>query len=101
VEIRTVEGGTRVRIRDDGRGLPQGFGAAPHPGHMGLMIMEERARLAGGWWRISAPSSGGTAVEFWVPGLDRRPLLPESMGHASHSPGVRGGQPATAGLEHG
>ena len=69
VELRTVSGGTEVRVRDDGRGLPAGFSSAPSPGHLGLTVMEERARLAGGWWRISRLVGAGTAVEFWVPGL--------------------------------
>jgi len=69
VELRTVSGGTRVRVSDDGRGLPLDFGSVPLPGHLGLATMDERARLAGGWWLISPAGGGGTAVEFWVPGL--------------------------------
>jgi signal transduction histidine kinase/EAL domain-containing protein (putative c-di-GMP-specific phosphodiesterase class I) len=69
VEIRTAEDGTWVRIRDDGRGFSPPDASAAPTGHMGLRVMEERARLAGGWWRIDRVAHGGTAVEFWVPGL--------------------------------
>ena len=69
VELTTVSGGTQVRVCDDGRGLPPGFSSAPSRGHLGLTTMEERARLAGGRWRISPAEGTGTAVEFWVPGL--------------------------------
>ena len=69
LELTTVSGGTQVLLRDDGRGLPSGFSSQSPSGHLGLTAMEERARLAGGWWRISGADEGGTAVEFWVPGL--------------------------------
>lgn len=72
VTVRTIAGGTRVTIIDNGRRLP-GLGSVPLPGHMGLTVMAERARLAGGWWRISNAASGGTAVEFWLPGLSCSP----------------------------
>jgi signal transduction histidine kinase len=29
--------------------------------------MQERARLAGGWWKIASAPGEGTTVEFWVP----------------------------------
>ncbi len=76
VDVANAAGGTRVRIRDDGLGLPRGFVAGAQPGRMGLTVMEERARLAGGWWRIATARGGGTAVEFWVPGLAGRPGFP-------------------------
>lgn len=37
------------------------------PGHLGLLAMNERALLAGGWCRISSEPGAGTIVEFWVP----------------------------------
>ena len=89
VELRTVSGGTQVRLRDDGRGLPPGFSSAPPPGHLGLTVMDERARLAGGWWRIARADGGGTAVEFWVPGL----LPPPPTSALDPGPDVRSREP--------
>jgi len=37
------------------------------PGHLGLLALNERALLAGGWCKISAEPGAGTIVEFWVP----------------------------------
>jgi len=71
VDVETVEEGTLVRIRDDGLGVPTSLTPGAAPGHMGLVVMEERARLAGGWWRITGEPGAGTSVEFWVPGLSR------------------------------
>lgn len=80
VDVTTATGGTRVRIRDNGRGLPRDFAAGARPAGMGLTVMEERARLAGGWWRIARARGGGTAVELWVPGLEGRCGLPDQEG---------------------
>jgi signal transduction histidine kinase len=60
--------GVRVRIADDGVGLPAGQSDRSAPGHLGLTAMRERAELAAGWWRIESPPAGGTVVEFWIPG---------------------------------
>jgi signal transduction histidine kinase len=60
--------GVRVRIADDGVGLPPGQSDRSAPGHLGLTAMRERAELAAGWWRIESPPGGGTVVEFWIPG---------------------------------
>jgi signal transduction histidine kinase len=37
------------------------------PGHLGLLAMNERALLAGGWCRIASEPGAGTIIEFWVP----------------------------------
>jgi PAS domain S-box-containing protein len=66
VEAWNEDGGIRVSVRDDGLGFtppPEGG----KPGHLGLLAMRERAELAGGWWRVGRPGSGGTAVELWLP----------------------------------
>lgn len=66
VSLRTEGSGTRVRIRDDGRGFdPERI--APRPGHLGLPDMRERAELAGGWLRVTSAPGAGTVVEFWIP----------------------------------
>ena len=66
VELRTVGGGCRVRIQDDGKGFDVADTDAK-PGHLGLVSMRERAQIAGGWWLVRSPAGGGTAVEFWLP----------------------------------
>jgi signal transduction histidine kinase len=66
--VESSEGGVRVRIRDDGVGLPPGQSDQSAPGHMGLNAMRERAEMAAGWWRIESAPARGTVVEFWVPG---------------------------------
>ncbi|HXZ99591.1 MAG TPA: PAS domain-containing sensor histidine kinase [Candidatus Binatia bacterium] len=79
IELRTGSGGTQVRVRDDGRGLPPTFTSTPPSGHLGLAFMEERARLAGGWWRIGMAPGGGTLVEFWVPGVEDHPTATQPI----------------------
>ena len=57
--------GARLSVRDDGRGFDPASAAVP--GHLGLMTMEERAAMAGGWCRIESTPGAGTAVTAWVP----------------------------------
>jgi PAS domain S-box-containing protein len=83
VDIRLLEGGCLVRITDDGVGFPADD-ALERPGHLGMVAMRERARVAGGWWKAQPAEGGGTMVEFWVP-LDAGPdpLLPARLGAES------------------
>jgi PAS domain S-box-containing protein len=66
VELETVDGGTLVRVADDGVGVPGELTTSP-PGHLGLSAMRERAELVGGWCRVGPREGGGTVVEFWLP----------------------------------
>ncbi len=66
VELRSVGEGFRVRIQDDGKGFNTEH-LDSKPGHLGLVSMRERAQLAGGWWNVTSPATGGTLVEFWLP----------------------------------
>ena len=53
-------------VIDDG----QGFIVSERnhlPGHLGLLALNERALLAGGWCKVSSEPGAGTIVEFWVP----------------------------------
>ena len=66
IALRTRDGGTLVKIADDGRGFsPNGH---QDRGHLGLTAMRERAELLGGWCRVASEPGVGTTVEFWVPG---------------------------------
>jgi PAS domain S-box-containing protein len=64
VHLGNVEGGTLLRVEDDGTGVLAGDGEEPH---YGVSMMRERAELAGGWLRVSARPEGGTIVECWIP----------------------------------
>jgi len=66
VSLKVDDGGVRGIIRDNGRG----FVVAERnrlPGHLGLLALQERALLAGGWNKIESDPGLGTKVEFWVP----------------------------------
>ena len=66
VELLDVEHGYLVRIADDGVGYDPAD-VEDRPGHLGLVLIRERAELAGGWCRIESSPNAGTTVEFWVP----------------------------------
>jgi signal transduction histidine kinase len=68
VALEPLDGGVRVRVRDDGDGFDMDAAAVPRPGHIGLSRMRERAEAAGGWWRAESAPGGGTTGEFFVPG---------------------------------
>jgi signal transduction histidine kinase len=60
--------GYAVRVIDDGVGfVPEELELVP--GHLGLIALQERAALAGGWLRIDSAPGEGTTVEVWVPTL--------------------------------
>jgi signal transduction histidine kinase len=62
------DGGYLIRVRDDGVGMPSGAtDADPRPGHLGLVLMRERAEFAGGWFRLDTAPGSGTTVSVWVP----------------------------------
>ena len=69
VEMRYDEKYFRVRVRDDGKGIPSdvlhGDGGQ---GHYGLHGMRERAKLAGGKLTIWTELDSGTEIELIIPG---------------------------------
>ena len=69
VEIRYDEKYFRVRVRDDGKGIPsdvlRGDG---REGHYGLHGMRERAKLVGGELTIWTELESGTEIELIIPG---------------------------------
>ena len=66
VRLQLQDGGIHGLVTDNGRG----FVVAERdrlPGHLGLLALNERALLAGGWNKISSEPGLGTTVEFWLP----------------------------------
>ena len=78
VELLDVSEGCLARITDDGVGYDPAD-IEDRPGHLGLILMRERAQIAGGWCRVESTPGSGTTVEFWLP-LDSPPDQPET-GH--------------------
>jgi signal transduction histidine kinase len=66
IEVETTEDGTRLRVEDDGVGIPGGSRATG--GRLGLAAMRDRAELVGGTFRAEPRPGGGTIVEVVVPG---------------------------------
>ena len=66
VSLKPDGGGVRLRIVDDGIGLPDRAETA-RAGHLGLVAMRERAEMAGGRVIVSRNADRGTTVECWVP----------------------------------
>ncbi len=69
VTIGARDGGTFLRVADDGVGLPAsqddiGVDAGLH---FGLGSMKARAEQVGGWLRLTSTEGEGTAIEAWVP----------------------------------
>lgn len=65
VRLDQLEGGVEVLIEDDGDGFDASLGS--RPGHIGLIAMEERIRLAGGRFSLESSPGNGTSVRFWLP----------------------------------
>jgi signal transduction histidine kinase len=66
VIVKVDDGGIHGCIVDNGRGFV--VAERDHlPGHLGLLSLNERALLAGGWCTISSEPGKGTKVEFWIP----------------------------------
>jgi two-component system sensor histidine kinase UhpB len=62
VALRHVDGGLRLVVRDDGRGLP-----ARANGGSGIAAMHERALHVGGRLTVSSVAAGGTEVRLDIP----------------------------------
>ncbi|MEM9463797.1 MAG: PAS domain S-box protein [Actinomycetota bacterium] len=61
--IVAVDEGLQITVTDDGRGFTD---VGPRDGHLGLGLIRERARDAGGSSRVDS-SASGTVVVAWVP----------------------------------
>lgn len=66
VDLSRAEDGIRLRIIDDGAGMPEG--AVSRAKSHGLVGMRERMRQIGGMIRFSTdPAKGGTVVDAFIP----------------------------------
>jgi len=66
VSVRATSGAVHGLVVDNGRG----FVVAERdrlPGHLGLLALNERSLLVGGWTKIESEPGLGTRVEFWIP----------------------------------
>jgi len=69
VEIRYDEKYFRLRVRDDGKGIPSDvLGREGREGHYGLPGMRERAKIVGGKLTIWTELDSGTEIELAIPG---------------------------------
>jgi signal transduction histidine kinase len=67
VEVRYDEKHFRLRIRDDGKGIPSDA-LSGREGHYGLPGMRERVKLVGGKLTIWTELASGTEIEIIIPG---------------------------------
>jgi len=67
VEIRYDDRELRVRVRDNGKGIPEVIGGDGREGHFGLRGMRERAKLIGGKLTVWSELDSGTEVELSIP----------------------------------
>jgi PAS domain S-box-containing protein len=67
VTLGSREGGLSLFIEDDGVGVGPGP-LESSPGHRGLLNMQDRAAIAGGWCSVEDRPGGGTRVTAWLPG---------------------------------
>jgi signal transduction histidine kinase len=66
VTVKVLDGGIYGLVVDNGRGFV--VAERDHlPGHVGLLSLNERALLAGGWNKVSSEPGSGSRVEFFIP----------------------------------
>lgn len=74
VVLEETDGGVLVTITDDGEGFAAEKPQTSPPGHLGLLVMRERAEQSGGWCTVESQPGHGTTVRFCV---RSRTLLPQ------------------------
>jgi signal transduction histidine kinase len=67
-EIIYGVGTFRLRIRDDGEGIPTQIMEEGRPGHYGLSGMRERANQIGGKLELWSKAGAGTEIQLSIPG---------------------------------
>jgi len=67
IDLRDVDGGLRLEVRDDGLGAEPDRLLEERPGHLGLRSVRQRAQEVGGWCEVRSSPGSGTMVEAWLP----------------------------------
>ena len=68
IEVAQTNESLTLRVTDDGRGFdPASVAERREAGHMGLSILEELARSAGGTLAVESAPGEGTTVRLQVP----------------------------------
>jgi signal transduction histidine kinase len=67
IELEYGQQHVRLKITDDGLGLPSDIAAAGRPGHWGISGMRERAEGLGARLRVLSGPDVGTEVDLVVP----------------------------------
>jgi signal transduction histidine kinase len=66
ISIKVEDGAVHGVVIDNGRGFV--VAERSHlPGHLGLLALNERSLLSGGWTKVESEPGLGTTVEFWMP----------------------------------
>ena len=66
VVLSEYDGGVLVEIKDDGAGFDATRSRQAPPGHLGLLVMQERAEQSGGWCTVESEPGHGTTVRYCV-----------------------------------
>jgi len=66
VVLSEYDGGVLVEIKDDGVGFDATRSRQAPPGHLGLLVMQERAEQSGGWFSVESEPGTGTTVRYCV-----------------------------------
>jgi signal transduction histidine kinase len=66
VVLSEYDGGVLVEIKDDGAGFDATRSRQAPPGHLGLLVMQERAEQSGGWFTVESEPGTGTTVRYCV-----------------------------------
>ena len=66
VVMSEYDGGVMVEIKDDGAGFDATMSRQAPPGHLGLLVMRERAEQSGGWCTVESEPGLGTTVRYCV-----------------------------------
>ena len=69
-----MDGEIQAEIVDNGKGIDTAL--LEHPESIGILSMQERARMLGGKITITRNTGGGTRVSFFVP-VERKDELSE------------------------
>ena len=71
ISLKVHDGGVLGVVADNGRGFVVSE-RERLPGHLGLLALDERALLAGGWNKTQSEPGLGTTIEFWLPFVEEQ-----------------------------